>query len=103
MNCPFWVSLHGVAHRFSELLKPLHHDKEAIHEGVCSVGEATPVGVICLQFSLCYPYLSLLWGPQSNRNFYEEGSTGGCFPYRGLALLQGGKGVMAVRAVRDVM
>ena len=41
MSCPSWVSLHGIAHSFSELLKPLRHDKAAIHEG-----EATPVDAI---------------------------------------------------------
>ena len=34
MSCPSWVSLHGIAQSFSELLKPLRHDKAAIHEGV---------------------------------------------------------------------
>ena len=33
MTCPSWVALHGIAHSFSELLKPLRHDKAAIHEG----------------------------------------------------------------------
>ena len=29
-----WVALHGMAHSFTELHKPLHHDKAVIHEGV---------------------------------------------------------------------
>ncbi|KAF7247625.1 hypothetical protein EYD10_06148 [Varanus komodoensis] len=33
MTCPSWVALHGIAHSFIELHKPLHHDKAVIHEG----------------------------------------------------------------------
>ena len=33
MSCPSWVVLHGIAQSFSELLKPLRHDKAAICEG----------------------------------------------------------------------
>ncbi|KAF7250813.1 hypothetical protein EYD10_03434 [Varanus komodoensis] len=33
MICPFWVALHGIAHSFIELRKPLRHDKAVIHEG----------------------------------------------------------------------
>ena len=29
-----WVALHGMAHSFIELRKPLRHDKAVIHEGV---------------------------------------------------------------------
>ena len=29
-----WVTLHGMAHSFTELHKPLHYDKAVIHEGV---------------------------------------------------------------------
>ena len=32
--CLSWVTLHGMAHSFIELRKPLHHDKAVIHEGV---------------------------------------------------------------------
>ena len=32
MTCPSWVALHGVAQSFTELHKPLHHGKAAIHE-----------------------------------------------------------------------
>ena len=28
---PTWVALHGMAHSFIELCKPLHHDKAVIH------------------------------------------------------------------------
>ena len=33
-----WVDLHGMAHSFTELCKPLHHNKAVIHKGspVCS-------------------------------------------------------------------
>ena len=30
---PSWVALHGMAHSFTELGKPLHQDKAVIHEG----------------------------------------------------------------------
>ena len=33
MPCLSLVSLHGIAHSFTELLKPLRNDKAAIHEG----------------------------------------------------------------------
>ena len=33
MTRPFWVALHGMAHGFTELCKPLCHDKAVIHEG----------------------------------------------------------------------
>ena len=29
---PSWVNWHGMAHKFIELHKPLHHDKAVIHE-----------------------------------------------------------------------
>ena len=32
MTCPSWMALHGIAHSFSELHKPLHHHKAVIHE-----------------------------------------------------------------------
>ena len=32
MNRPTWVALHGMAHRFIELHKPLCHNKAVIHE-----------------------------------------------------------------------
>ena len=32
MTCLSWVALHGMAHIFIELCKPLHHDKVVIHE-----------------------------------------------------------------------
>ena len=34
MTCLSWVALQGMAHRFIELHKLLHHDKVVIHEGV---------------------------------------------------------------------
>ena len=33
MTRPSWVALHGMAHSFIELCKPLHHGKAVIHEG----------------------------------------------------------------------
>ncbi|KAF7243615.1 Collagen alpha-1(VI) chain [Varanus komodoensis] len=33
MTCPSWVPLHGIAHSFIVLHKPLHHGKAVIHEG----------------------------------------------------------------------
>ena len=33
MTCPSWVALHGMAHSFINLCKPLYHDKAVIHEG----------------------------------------------------------------------
>ena len=33
MTCPSWVALHGMAHSFIELHKPLHQDKAVIQEG----------------------------------------------------------------------
>ena len=37
MSCPSWVALHGIAHGFTELCKPLCHDKAVIHEGNTSI------------------------------------------------------------------
>ena len=34
MTCLSWVTLHGMAHSFIELCKPLHHYKAEIREGV---------------------------------------------------------------------
>ena len=34
MTHPSWVALHGMAHSFIELHKPLRHDKAMIYEGV---------------------------------------------------------------------
>ena len=34
MACPSWVALHGMAHSFIELCKPLLHNKAMTHEGV---------------------------------------------------------------------
>ena len=33
MTCPFWFALHGMAHSFIELCKPLCHNKSVVHEG----------------------------------------------------------------------
>ena len=33
MTRPSWVALHGMAHSFIELHKPLCHDKAVIHKG----------------------------------------------------------------------
>ena len=49
MTCPSWVSLHGIAHSFSELLKPLHHNKVAIHEG-----DEFQIEVIIMRFPTCF-------------------------------------------------
>ena len=32
MTHPSWVALQGIAHSFTELCKPLHHNKAVIHE-----------------------------------------------------------------------
>ena len=32
LTCPSWVALHGMAHSFIELQKPLCHDKAVIHK-----------------------------------------------------------------------
>ena len=32
MTCTAWISLHGMAHSFIELCKPLHHNKAVIYE-----------------------------------------------------------------------
>ena len=34
MTCQSWVALPGMAHNFTKLHKPLHHDKAVICEGV---------------------------------------------------------------------
>ena len=33
VTSPSWLALHGMAHSFVELHKPLHHNKAVIHEG----------------------------------------------------------------------
>ena len=33
MTHPTWVALHSIAHSFTELCKPLCHDKTVIHNG----------------------------------------------------------------------
>ncbi|KAF7249837.1 tRNA-splicing endonuclease subunit Sen2 [Varanus komodoensis] len=33
MICPSWVALHGIAHSFIELHKPLRHNKAVVYEG----------------------------------------------------------------------
>ena len=35
MTHPSWVALHGMAHSFIELCKPLQHDNAVIHDGWC--------------------------------------------------------------------
>ena len=37
MTCPSWVTLHGMAHSFIELCKPLLHHKAVIHERVTNL------------------------------------------------------------------
>ena len=34
MTCLSWVALHGMAHSFIELCRPLCHDREVTHEGI---------------------------------------------------------------------
>ena len=34
MTCLSWVALHGMAHSFIELCKPLCHDREMVHKGI---------------------------------------------------------------------
>ena len=33
MTNPSWVALQSLAHNFTELRKPFHHDEAVIHEG----------------------------------------------------------------------
>ena len=37
MTCPPWAALHGMAHSFTELSKPLCQDKAVIHEGAKTI------------------------------------------------------------------
>ena len=37
MTPPSWVALHSMAHSFTGLYKPLHHDKAVIHEGDANI------------------------------------------------------------------
>ena len=51
MTCPSWVALHGIAHGFIELCKPLHHNKAVIHGSglttkLCAT-LVTPWTVVC--------------------------------------------------------
>ena len=89
MTRPSWVALHGMAHSFIELRKPLRHDKAVIHEGVTTsifllpstrphrlsrklsevsltIPGVYPLQVICPQQQpcICYTseYMELLWG-----------------------------------------
>ena len=39
MTRPSSMALHGMAHSFTELCKPLRHDKTVIHEGVTEAEE----------------------------------------------------------------
>ncbi|KAF7247857.1 Phosphatidylinositol N-acetylglucosaminyltransferase subunit A [Varanus komodoensis] len=52
MTCPSWVALHGIAHSFIELRKPLCHDKAVIHEVVSTrvggIPEVLPDDLIIL-------------------------------------------------------
>ena len=38
------VALHGIAHNFTELHKPLHHDKGVIHEWILCMWPSTWLG-----------------------------------------------------------
>ena len=64
MTCPSWVSLHGIAHSFSVLLKPLRHDKAAIREGAywhsCYVCLADNSLSVYLKTQLLL-YYSIVW------------------------------------------
>ena len=39
MTHPSWIALHGMAHNFIELCKPLCLDKAVIHEGYLDAGK----------------------------------------------------------------
>ena len=51
MICPFYVALHGMAHSFTELCKPLHHDKAVIHEGASSLDAIYSCSIITFPWS----------------------------------------------------
>ena len=40
MTHPSWVALPGMAHHFTELCKPLRHDRCVIHEGAAKTKRA---------------------------------------------------------------
>ena len=45
MTCPSWVALHSMAHSFTELHRPLRHNKAMIHEGE-SINTRVPFSLI---------------------------------------------------------
>ena len=61
MTCLSWVALHGMAHIFIELCKPLHHDKVVIHE-------RDPLGLWSIR---------VVWYFIWNLNFSQSHSRGG--------------------------
>ena len=51
MTCPFLVALHGMAHSFAELHKPICHNKAVIHEGHWELNWRTYSSFCCATFS----------------------------------------------------
>ena len=52
MILPSWVTLHGKAHSFTELCKPLQHDKAVTHEGITVCQVINAEGMIELEIFL---------------------------------------------------
>ncbi|KAF7254665.1 Gastrin-releasing peptide receptor [Varanus komodoensis] len=101
MTCPSWVALHGIAHSFTELRKPLRHDKAVIREGPitnCKQYKAIvrPMDIqashallkICLKAVMIWVLSMLLAIPEvvfsDLRPFYDTGTNKtfvSCTPY----------------------
>ena len=62
MTCLSWVALHGMAHSFIELCKPLCHDKAVIHEGDTHICICLHIYVLFTLFSFVgyYKILSIV-------------------------------------------
>ena len=57
-----WVALHGMAHSFTELQKPLDHDKAVIHEeGKCPPLHPKPI-------TSTNHYEGTFWNSDSNQD-----------------------------------
>ena len=61
LSCLSWLVLHGMAHRFTELRKPLCHDKAVIHEGVFYMRFLIKIYGIFKQYAL-YKHYSFFLG-----------------------------------------
>ena len=59
MTHPSWVALHGMAHSFTELCKPLCHNKALIHEGYVQVYSINLLA-LCILTHVTLPLA--LWG-----------------------------------------